>query len=80
MSVPGFNDKRVREWARYAVQCGWRVEQRRSSHVHWIPPEGMILYSGLTASAQGWKNFRSQLRRAGLNDGPLSSKCAKAAA
>lgn len=74
MSIPGFNDKRVKEWARYAVHQGWRVETTGKGHVRWVPPIGCVIYSGLTSNSSGWKNLEAMLRRAGLTGGPLAKK------
>lgn len=64
----GFNDKDIEKLARQAVAEGWRVAISGGNHVKWFAPDGKtLIVSSLTGSSSGWRNFKAQMRRAGLS-------------
>lgn len=64
----GFNDKDIERLAKDAIAEGWRVEIAKGGHVKWFAPDGeTLIVSSLTGSACGWRNFKAQVRRAGLS-------------
>lgn len=64
--------RKLKDWARQAEALGWTVEvQRRSSHLKWWNPEGVL--AAVTPGTPGAgnrsiENVRAKLRRAGLRD------------
>lgn len=58
---------KVRELVKAAQAAGWRVELTGGGHVRFLPPEGPVVFGSQTPSSPaGWRNLRSDLRRAGL--------------
>lgn len=50
-----------------AVSQGWRVEQRRNTHLSWISPTGAKVFSSFTPSDnRAVQNLKRDLRRYGL--------------
>lgn len=75
----GFNDKDIEQLARVALKAGWRVEMTKGSHVMWYAPDGTTkILSSLTGSPCSWRNFKNQLRKAGLISGKHHKKKAAA--
>ena len=63
----GFNDKDIEKLAKEALRNGWRVEITKGNHVMWYAPDGETkILSSLTGSPCSWRNFKHQLRKAGL--------------
>lgn len=63
--MPSFKDI-----IRYALGQGWRVEQTRSSHWKFVPPDTtkqIVVMSSTPSDHRAIKNFIAQLRRSGLN-------------
>ncbi len=61
--------RELRRLAQRALARGWRIEVRGSGHLSWIPPRGRIVFTSSTPSdPRTVKNFRAQLKRAGLDD------------
>lgn len=59
----------VRELRRLAESQGWRVEQTRSGHWRFVPPDPrkpVVVLAGTSVSASGIRNARASLRRSGL--------------
>jgi len=60
--------KKARARARHAMERGWEVSLTNGGHLKFVSPTGAVLFTSSTASDwRTWKNFRSQLRRHGLD-------------
>lgn len=65
-SALGMTDP-IHEWARVAINAGWKVERTTQCHWKFTPPAGRILFTGGTPS--DWRSrvqFRADLKRQGL--------------
>jgi hypothetical protein len=50
-----------------AVSQGWRVEQRKNTHLSWVSPTGTKVFSSFTPSdIRAVQNLKRDLRRYGL--------------
>lgn len=50
-----------------ASSQGWRVEQRKNTHLSWISPNGAKVFSSFTPSdGRAVQNLKRDLRRYGL--------------
>ena len=59
--------KEYRELFEIAASQGWRVEQRKNTHLSWISPTGTKVFSSFTPS--DWRaiqNLKKDLKRYGL--------------
>lgn len=65
--LTGINDKDMRKVAKQAQKEGWVITLTGNNHLKWKSPEGITLFSPLTGSYRGWKNFRAMLRRNGFD-------------
>jgi N-acetyl-anhydromuramyl-L-alanine amidase AmpD len=64
MKVP----KVYRDLFEIAVAQGWRVEQRKNTHLSWVSPTGVKVFSSFTPSdGRAVQNLKRDLRRYGLN-------------
>jgi hypothetical protein len=60
--------KKTRDFARFAMERGWQVSITNGGHLKFVSPTGTVLFTSSTPSDwRAWKNFRSQLRRQGLD-------------
>lgn len=61
--------KELKELVRIALDQGWRVEQLRSGHWRFLPPDrklSPVVSAGTPSDWRGLKNLRADLKRRGL--------------
>lgn len=68
-SRSGISNDQIKKFVKRAIECGWKVEKKRSNHIHVTNPNtgDFVILSTTRCADRAVLNYRSNLRRAGLD-------------